>query len=129
MFIDAYAHIAGQLLEHDNVKIAEEYSRKGLDIAQSIIPDDFSGRITWAHLENRPFLRLYHNYTLCQMKLGKFKKAVHLMEQHLAWNPNDNIGVRFIIGDACLMANMPRKAKEYLLEVQNDHPPHCIQWH
>ncbi len=45
------------------------------------------------------------------------------MEQHLAWNPNDNIGVRFIIGDACLMANMPRKAKEYLLEVQNDHPP------
>ncbi len=42
-FIDAYAHIAGQLLEHDNVKIAEEYSRKGWILLSLLFLTIFQG--------------------------------------------------------------------------------------
>jgi len=105
-FLDAYAHIGGEYLDDGNQKEAEKYYQKGLDIAMAIIPKGFSGTIQWGAMNNRPFLRLHHGYILCQLKKGKIKYAIELMEQHLKWNPNDNIGVRFLVEAACKKAGI-----------------------
>lgn len=118
-FLDAYAHIGSEYLESGDVSEAENYYQKGLDIALKLIPGDFKGGIPWFHLSNRPFLRLHHGYILCQMRQCRYEKAVQLMEQHLAWNTNDNIGVRYLIGEACLQAGFTQKAEKYLSEDQN----------
>ena len=105
-FLDAYAHIGHELLNNGEIKEAEDCYRIGLDIAQKLIPEDFSGRIPWSDLDNRPFLRLHHGYTLCHVRNQDIKKALQLMEEHLAWNPNDNLDVRTLLSEACQKAGM-----------------------
>lgn len=105
-FLDAYAHIGHQLLYEGQIDKAQEYYQKGLDIAHKLIPKDFSGQIPWADLDNRPFLRLHHGYILCQIQKGNVQNALKLMHQHLSWNPNDNIGVRFLVEDTCRQAGI-----------------------
>jgi len=128
MFLDAYAHIAMHYLPPhplDNVKTAARWCRKGYRLAMTLIPEDFSGKIEWCHLSNRPFLRLHHGLILCALHLGKNKEAITLMEQHLAWNPNDNIGVRYLIGEAYLRGRMRTEARKVLTEnaSQDEYPP------
>ena len=122
-FLDAYSHLGLLFFKNEYLDEAEKWYKKGLTKAISIIPKDFSGTINWGNLNNRPFLRLHHGYLLCQLRKGKFKKAVVLMEEHLAWNDNDNLGIRFLIGDACLMCGMTRKAKQDLTDTQAEFPP------
>ncbi len=122
-FFEAYVEIVSEYLERGSVIEAEAYCQKGIGIALGIIPDNFNGTIPWGVLENRPFLRLHYNYILCQIRQFKYKKAIQLMEQHLAWNPNDNMGVRYLIGEVCLQAGFTKKAEKYLSENQNEYPP------
>lgn len=51
-------------------------------------------RLGWGYLENRPFMRLYGNLGEALLEEGEFKKAQRIFEQLLAWNPNDNQGMR-----------------------------------
>lgn len=126
-FLDAYAH-AGMIhlpphLE-DEVSAAARWYRKGFKIAQEIIPEGYSGKIEWAHLSNRPFLRVHHGLILCALRQGKINPAIKLMEQHLSWNPNDNIGVRYILGDAYLTIPFRwSEAREHLRNIADEYPP------
>jgi len=113
-YLDAYSHAGGAMLELDDVDQAEVWYRKGLDIALALIPKDFSGQIQWGDLDNRPFLRLHHGMILCFLRRKNFKMAAKYMADHLAWNPNDNIGVRYLLGDAYLLTGQNTKARKYL---------------
>ena len=113
-FLDAYAHIGGEYLDSGDIAEAEKYYLKGLDIALALIPDDFKGTIPWVVLDNRPFLRLHHGYILCHLKKENLKDAIKLMDQHLIWNPNDNIGVRFLVEDACRQAGMTQIGRAHV---------------
>lgn len=126
-FLDAYAH-AGMIhlppYMEDEVQTAARWYRKGFKVAQGLIPENYSGKIEWIYLSNRPFLRLHHGLILCSLRQGKIKPAIKLMEQHLGWNPNDNLGVRFLLGDAYLM--MPSKHKQariHLTSIADQYPP------
>ncbi len=55
---------------------------------------------SWQSLLDRSFLCGLHGTLPCELRLGKLKAAIAQMEQHLRWNPNDNLGVRYLIGDA-----------------------------
>lgn len=115
-FLDAYAHVAGALFENEEVGAAKVWYERGLNVAYSVMPKDFSGIISWLYLDNRPFLRLHHGMILCLLREGDVKAAITEAEQHLQWNPNDNIGVRFILADLYTHENNIRKARSLMKE-------------
>ncbi|MCF8112800.1 MAG: tetratricopeptide repeat protein [Desulfotignum sp.] len=121
--LDIFVDKSHELLESGNIKAAEKCCTQGLAVAQAAIPEGFPGIIPWRHLENRPFLYLHYTLILCHIKAGRHKKAVQSMEQHLALNPNDNIGIRYLIGDAYIQAGLPGKAKKILSEIRKEFPP------
>lgn len=59
------------------------------------LPPDFNDLLLWGRIYNRPFLRCLHGYGLCLWRLGDFAAAQNTFERILAFNPNDNQGVRF----------------------------------
>lgn len=128
LFLDAYGHIAMHYLPPhplDDVKAAARWYRKGFNLAKKLIPEGFSGRIEWNDLDNRPFLRIHHGLIICALRQKKDKEAIALMEQHLAWNPNDNIGVRYLIGEAYLRKKKTAEARKILEDnaSNNLYPP------
>ncbi len=103
-FIDAYAHIASAYLEQGKTKKALDAAMRGLAVGNRLIPEGFQGTMEWGHIENRPFLRALHNAMLCHARLRKHRDAAALIEKMLSYNPNDNQGVRFLLGSEYLRA-------------------------
>ena len=123
-FIDGHAHLGGALLVDGKPKLALQAYLCALDVGERAIPAGFSGLIQWGFLENRPFLRAAHGAALCHIRLGKRQDALRLMEKILAWNPNDNQGVRFLIGSAYLRAGETAKAEGIFTGLADDYPPY-----
>ena len=86
------------------------------------MPGDFDGYIEWSSLENRPFLRSMHGAVLCYLQLRQRRNAVRLMKKMLKWNPNDNQGVRFLIGSEYLRLDEVDQARS-IFENEADHYP------
>ncbi|AUX79298.1 tetratricopeptide repeat protein [Sinorhizobium fredii] len=123
-FIDGHAHLGYALLEQGKPKAALDACLQGLQLGENAIPASFAGRIEWGFLENRPFLRAAHGAMLCRLKLGQRKEALTLMEKMLAWNPNDNQGIRFLIGSEYLRAGKTTKASRVFIEEADQYPPY-----
>ena len=123
-FIDGHAHLGAALLMDGKPKLALQAYLCALDVAEQVIPAGFSGLIQWGYTENRPFLRANHGAALCHIRLGKRQEAQRLMEKILAWNPNDNQGVRFLIGSAYLRAGETEKAERIFADQAEDYPPY-----
>lgn len=99
-FVDVYAHIASHWHRIGKPKKALDAALLGLSVSNRHIPEGFGGRIEWAHLDNRPYLRAMHVALLSYMRLRRHKEAVTIIELMLARNPADNQGVRFLLGPA-----------------------------
>jgi tetratricopeptide (TPR) repeat protein len=123
-FIDGHAHLGFALLEQDKPKLALGAGLCGLALGEEAIPSDFDGKVEWGFLENRPFLRAAHSVVLCYLRLGQRLNAIPLMEKMLAWNPNDNQGIRFIIGSVYLRSGMPDKAVAIFHAEGPHYPPY-----
>ena len=123
-FIDGHAHLGGTLLLGGKPRLALQAYLCGLAVGEGAIPTGFSGLIQWGFLENRPFLRAAHGAARCHIHLGKHKDALRLMERILAWNPNDNQGVRFLIGSEYLRAGETAKAERIFMDHAEDYPPY-----
>lgn len=104
-FFDVHACIATHWHRQCKPKKALDAALLGLSISNRLIPEGFGGRIEWAHLDNRPYLRAMHVALLSYMRLRRHKDAVTLIELMLARNPNDNQGVRYLLGSEALRAN------------------------
>lgn len=105
-FLDAYDGIGTECYNAGATEQAEKNFRAGLNIAEALMPPGFKGEVPYIDLDNRPFLRLHHGLVLCLLKKGQIKQAIKEMHQHLEWNPNDNIGVRFLLQEACENAGL-----------------------
>lgn len=121
-FIDIHAHIGFALLEEGKTKGALEACRQGVAIGEAAMPSDYDGVIEWSWYENRPFLRAAHGAVLCYLRLRQWRKALPLMERMLAWNPQDNQGIRYLIGSTYLRAGKLDKARA-AMKGQDDHYP------
>lgn len=123
-FLDAYNYAGNAYLEladcQDAVEspislcLAQESYAKAFERAKALIPPDFSGQIIWGNLDNRPFLRAHHGLIICHLRRKAYATAAQMIEEHLLWNPNDNIGVRFLLGDAYLLAGDTVNARRAL---------------
>jgi tetratricopeptide (TPR) repeat protein len=123
-FIDAHAHLAYAWIDQGKPKKALEASLAGLARANRLIPEGFGGRIPWGHLENRPSLRALHAAVLGAMRLRRHKDAVALIERMLAFNPNDNQGVRFLLGSELLRCGEAQRARAVIEAECGNYPPY-----
>ncbi|PIP00272.1 tetratricopeptide repeat protein [Pleomorphomonas carboxyditropha] len=126
-FIDGHAHLGFELLEQGKPKLALQACSRGFEIGERAIPAGFSGTIEWGFLENRPFLRAAHGKLLCHLRLGRRREALAIMEKLLRWNPDDNQGLRFLIGSEYLRLGDRVKAARFFRDAAPNYPPYYYE--
>lgn len=126
-FIDAYNLLGTIELESGNFKKGRQHHEKALQIGEQIIPDSFQGNIRWGFTENRPYLRALHSVALDYAETNNYGESIRLMEKILAYNPDDNQGVRYLVGDLYFLQNSFKKAETIYLE-NPDYPPYLYSY-
>lgn len=122
-FIDGHAHIGNSLFDQGKFERALEAYERGYSLGTAVLPAGFDRFIEWSDLENRPFLRAAHGVALSRLRLDRRGEAIPTMEKMLGWNPNDNQGVRFLIGSEYLRAGEQEKAMSFF-ETEIEYPPY-----
>lgn len=79
--------------EPEALSTAAHYVR----MAEEFIPKGFKGRILWGHLENRMFHRLLWLHMSLNHEHGHVAAATKTARRLLRLNPNDNLGVRYLL--------------------------------
>lgn len=126
-FVDVHAHIASHWHRHGKPKKALDAALLGLSVSNRHIPEGFSGRIEWGHLDNRPYLRAMHIALLSYMRLRRHKDAVTIIELMMARNPADNQGVRFLLGSEALRAGDFDHARSVFEAEASGYPPYYYE--
>jgi tetratricopeptide (TPR) repeat protein len=125
--VDVYAHIAGHWHQQGKPKKALDAALMGLSVSNRLIPEGFTGRIEWGHLDNRPYLRAMHIALLSYMRLRRHKDAVAIIELMLERNPSDNQGVRFLLGSEALRAGDLDHARAVFKAEADAYPPYFYE--
>lgn len=126
-FIDVHAHLAFIFLEQAKPKKALEAALAGLGLSNRLIPEGFTGKIEWGHLDNRPFLRALHGAVLACIRLRRHGDAIALLEKTLAYNSTDNQGLRFLLGSEYLRAGDAVKARQCFVREAPHYPPYFYE--
>jgi tetratricopeptide (TPR) repeat protein len=122
-FIDGHAHLGYAFFDQGRIEDGLAACQGGVAIGDAVIPKSFKGVISWSFLENRPYLRALHVVVLCQMKRGEGASAIAVMERMLRLNPDDNQGIRLLIGSAFLRSGERNKARKALEAEADGYPP------
>lgn len=120
------AHLYGKKHEPGLAKVLYEQTIKN---ARKYIPNTFipgKDRVIWAYIENRPFLRLLAGYAIFVEQYEGTYRAIPLYEEILAFNPNDNQGIRAILATAYLKTNQPEKIIELASHYAGDSMPDVV---
>ncbi len=126
-FVDVYAHIASHWHRQGKPKKALDAALLGLGVSNRHIPEGFNGRIEWGHLDNRPYLRAMHIALLSYIRLRRHRDAVTIIELMLARNPNDNQGVRYLLGSEALRAGDYEHARAVFEKETEGYPPYFYE--
>jgi len=105
---DAANDLANFYFENEKHDQAQKIYERYVELAKSYIPPKFvqgKHHIIWAYMDNRPFLRLLAGYAQFIEATTKVSRAIPLYEEILAFNPNDNQGIRAILATAYLKTN------------------------
>jgi tetratricopeptide (TPR) repeat protein len=98
---DAHNHLGIVSLEARKLKAAEQHFRAAIDGGQRQLERDGS-EVHWGFIENRPYLRGLANLAHVLEEQKKWVEVLAIHKQMLKLNPNDNQGVRWLIGPECL---------------------------
>ena len=123
-YLDAHAHLGFALLDHGKTKAALDACERGWAIAHALVPSEYGGLIEWGWHENRPFLRIAHTTILALLANKQRGRAIELMERLLAWNPDDNQGIRFMIGSELIRDGKAASARIWFERYADEYPPY-----
>lgn len=98
---DAHNQLGIISLEARKLNAAEQHFRAAIDGGQRHLERD-GAEIHWGFTENRPYLRGLANLALVLAAQKKWAAALAIHKQMLLLNPNDNQGIRHVIGPECL---------------------------
>jgi tetratricopeptide (TPR) repeat protein len=84
-------------LEARRLKAAEQRFRRAVDAGQRHLVQD-GAKVPWGITENRPYLRALRNLALVLAEQKKWDEALAIHKRMMKLNPNDNQGVRWLIG-------------------------------
>lgn len=116
--IDAHVGLGAIALETGAASVATAHYQAGLDLGLSVLPEGFTGLLSWYETSNRPFLRACHGLGLSLLHSGDRSSAERWFRFGLSLWPNDNIGLRFLLQH--LQDGLDPLAMEELLD------RHCI---
>jgi len=128
--LEAFATLGWLYAARGMHQTAREWYELAVRHALKVIPKSFAGKIRWDYLDNRPFLRCHHGLACTFMYLGDWPACIALLEKHLAWNADDNQGVRWLIGDAYVQVSRYDEAARHLSRVKDEYPParYSLAW-
>jgi tetratricopeptide (TPR) repeat protein len=98
---DAHNHLGIAALEARKLKAAEQHFRAAIDSGTRHLERD-GAEVHWGFIENRPYLRGLANLARVLAERKNWAEALAIHKQMLKLNPNDNQGVRYLIGPECL---------------------------
>lgn len=98
---DAHNHLGIVSLEARKLKAAEQHFRAAIDGGQRHLEHD-GAEVPWGFIENRPFLRGLANLALVLVEQRKWAEALAIHKRMLTINPDDNQGIRYMVGVECL---------------------------
>ncbi|WP_329155750.1 hypothetical protein OIU91_41075 (plasmid) [Streptomyces sp. NBC_01456] len=101
--IDCWAHLGSEAFERadaDDSALSEAlgYYQTAVAVAELSLPPAFTGVLAWGELNNRPFHRALQGLGLTWWRLGETAKAAAVFGDSLWTNPDDNQGIRYLIG-------------------------------
>jgi hypothetical protein len=96
--LDAHAHLGNFAFPRDPDTAVRHYDI-GVKIGELSLGKDFGGLLPWGCIDNRPFLRCLHGYSLCLWRFGRMRDAEKVFTRMLWLNPTDNQGARFNLFD------------------------------
>lgn len=94
---DAHNHLGIASLHARKLKAAEQHFRAAADGGEAHVERD-GAKIPWGIVANRPYLRALGNLALTLAEQRKWPEALAIHQRMLKLNPNDNQGVRYLIG-------------------------------
>ncbi len=94
---DAHNHLGIVSLETRKLTAAVKHFRAAVDAGQRQLERD-GAEVPWGIIENRSYLRALGNLALALAAQRKWAEALALHRQLLKLNPDDNQGVRYLIG-------------------------------
>jgi tetratricopeptide (TPR) repeat protein len=96
---DAYNGLACIEMRLKNYGEGQKFSALALEKARkSLAGEDPTSYSWWGALNTRSYMRARHNLGLCMWRQGDLVGAIKEFETLVKLNPNDNQGVRFLIG-------------------------------
>lgn len=108
---DAYNGLAFIEFSRGNYAASRRYSEAALEKARKSLDSEAPDAFSWySELETRPYMRARHNLGLSLMRMGEWQGAVSEFRELLKRNPNDNQGVRYLIGPLYHLAGDLRHA-------------------
>lgn len=94
---DAHNQLGIASQDARRLKLAEEHFRAAVAGGERHIERD-GARVPWGMIENRPYLRGLANLALVLAEQRRWPEALVIHQRMLRLNPNDNQGVRWLIG-------------------------------
>ena len=100
---------------------ARDYKR-GYNRCVAALPKNFKGPLPWSILDNRTFLRTVAAWGLELVDQERYDDAIPVFRKILQWNPNDNQGIRYLLGPTLLRAGRRRQSMKALEETADENP-------
>lgn len=94
---DAHNHLGIASLDARKLKNAEQHFRAAAAGGEARIQRD-RAHVPWGIVENRPYLRALGNLALTLAEQRKWAEALAIHQRVLTLNPNDNQGIRYLVG-------------------------------
>jgi len=108
---DAHNHLGIASMDARKLKAAEQHFRAAVDGGECHLERD-GARVPWGIIENRPYLRGLGNLALVLAEQRRWPEALAVHQQMLRLNPDDNQGVRWLIGVEHLRVGDDKRAIE-----------------
>ena len=96
-YADGYNHLGNIAWRKGDWNQAEGLYQKALEVAEPEVKGTPKGGF-WGILETRPYMRAIHGLGLTAWKQGHLDQAIDIFNRMLKINPNDNQGVRYLMG-------------------------------
>ncbi len=98
MHPSAHLHVGVDLMDRGRLKQAQTHLELAREGGEAHLQWN-DGRLEWSWMENRPYLRALANLALVHRRRRQWRQALDLHLHLLELNPNDNQGIRHLVGE------------------------------
>jgi len=127
--IDALHHLS--MLFDETSREVEAYlcCREAVRVGLDALTEKFdwkTSKLEWGSLDNRPFMRAYHNLGLWHQRRNEINSAITVYSRLLSIFPNDNLGVRYLLPKLWLIKGDYLSIVRHCKKLEDDVAPEIL---